>query len=117
MTHTKKNRQVRGLLFEAYRRNGMFDPHEQAKPIDQRWLGLGTEAAYRPVLEAGLMTFHDGQIPPPRCMGWLCLTEKGIAAFDDLSKEFAEIMAELKRDKGYQGSYVAHYMLAGGLTG
>ena len=24
------------------------------------------------------MQFWDGKIPPPRCMGWLVLTEKGV---------------------------------------
>ena len=114
---TKKDRQIKGLLFEAYRRNSMGNEHEQSKPVDKRWLGLGTAVAYGPALTAGLMRFHDGRTPPLRCMGWLCLTEQGITALDGFSKEFAEIMAKLKKDPVYQRSYLAHYQLAGGLTG
>jgi hypothetical protein len=61
MTH-----RVKQLLFEAYRRNEMSDSWEKEKSIRFRWLGLGTEAAYRPIIDAGLMVFHDGRTPPKR---------------------------------------------------
>lgn len=110
------------LLFEAYRRNDMADEHERSKPLLKRWLGLGTEAAYREALESGLMRFHDDQKPPPRCMGWLCLTETGIDALLDNAPQFAAVLEQMKRDQGqngkraYANSYRANYMLAGGIT-
>jgi len=90
------NKQITGLLFEAYRRLDMADHHESQKPLLRRWLGLGTAAAYRPAINAGFMVFHDGQTPPARCMGWLCLTEKGIAELRRLQPEFARVMKDLK---------------------
>ena len=107
---------IKGLLFEAYRRNQMADNVERSKPLTRRWLGLGTEAAYRPALRAGLMQFHDGEIPPPRCMGWLCLTTAGVAALKRIEPECQRALASLNADAGYQSSYVAHYQLAGGLV-
>jgi len=104
------------LLFEAYRRNHMFDPHERAKPLDQRWLGLGTEAAYRPVLGKGLMRFHDDRNPPPRCMGWVCLTELGIKVMKELEPQFQKELQELHSSPRYKSSLRAQYTLAGGIT-
>jgi len=106
---------VRRLLFEAYRRNRMADDVENRKPLEQRWLGLGSKSAYRPVLEAGLMRFHDGENPPPRCMGWLVLTPEGVAAMKGLEDEFAEAMDRLEADPAYQRSIRANYLLAGGI--
>lgn len=79
---------IKGLLFEAYRRNNMADHFEKTKRLSQRWLGLGTAAAYRPVIQAGLMRFYNGRTPPPRCMGWLCLTEQGIKKMQEHEEEF-----------------------------
>ena len=104
--------QVKGLLFEAHRRNDML---EQIKPIGKRWLGLGTEAAYRPAIAAGLMVFHDGQNPPPRCKGWLTLTPKGVKALKGLEPEFTERLDAWKRG-GYERTLAAQYSLMGGLS-
>jgi hypothetical protein len=110
------NVKIRALLLEAYRRNEMADAHEKAKPILDRWLGLGTAAAYRPALEAGLMRFH-GCTPPPRCMGWLCLTQTGLDAMQSQQKDFSERLAYRKQKaaNSRQG-YLDSYQLAGGLT-
>lgn len=105
------------LLFEAYRRNAMADSHERSKSLRHRWLGLGTEAAYRPVLEAGLMVFEDGKVPPPRCMGWLCLTEDGIKAMIARLPRFRPVLAEMLQSEPYRRSFRANFMLAGGLSG
>jgi hypothetical protein len=98
------------LLFEAYRRNEMtLDQVERSKPLSERWLGLGTAAAYRPVLDAGLMRFFDGKTPPVRCMGWLCLTELGIQKMKEYEGEF----------KGSIPAYTHYswtYMMANGIT-
>jgi len=107
------------LLFEAYRRNDMarFDKSEQAKPLHRRWLGLGTAAAYRSVIQAGLMTFHNGNIPHKRCMGWLCLTDKGIIAMKTLAAKFRfQEQIDLKSKYDYKKSIEFNYMLFGGLT-
>ena len=111
----KLTKRQTGLLFEAYRRNDMADSHERSKPLRNRWLGLGTEAIYRPVIDGGLMVFHDGRIPPAKYMGWLCLTPRGVDAFLGAADEFAKKLAELKQNTDYQQSYTAHYSLAGGL--
>ena len=107
---------LKGLLFEAYRRNDIADTHEKSKPLSQRWLGLGTEAAYRPAIQAGLMQWHDGRTPPPRCSGWLVLTEAGITAMTDHAEEFSRCLSRLKQDSDYQRSYRASFMLAGGIS-
>ena len=91
-------KRVTALLFEAYRRNEMCDSYEKARPLTQRWLGLGTEAAYRPMLATGLMRFHDGENPPRRCMGWLCLTDAGARAMKEQSRRFQHALADLKND-------------------
>ena len=102
------------LLFEAYRRNVQANRHELSKPIAKRWLGLGTEAAYRPAINAGLMLFHDGHTPPVRCMGWLVLTDAGVKAMQEHKKEFALILRKMNK-RGYQNSIEAQYQLAGGI--
>jgi len=101
------------LLFEAYRRNEMADSHERSKPLSQRWLGLGTEAAYREALDAGLMTWANS-VPAHRCMGWLVLTKKGIQAMQKCASEFEQAMQRMI-EGGYKRSILSHYMLAGGL--
>ena len=106
----------KALLFEAYRRNAMARTHDRAEPLLQRWLGLGTASAYATALNAGLMRFYDGQTPPPRCMGWLCLTEAGIAEMEAHAKEFAAVLEDMKQH-GYSQSIIGQYMLAGGITG
>lgn len=106
---------IERLLFEAYRRNESSSLTKQSKPLLSRWLGLGTAAAYRPILEAGLMVFHDGKIPPPRCMGWLCLTPAGVEAMQSKARQFKEELEMLKKTS-YRDSRAAHYPLAGGLT-
>lgn len=111
----KINKSQKRLLFEAFRRNEMNDSHEQTKPLNERWLGLGTKAAYRPVLDAGLMTWHNDREPFKRCMGWLVLTEKGIEVLNYYSPEFKEVLEEMNK-VGYQKSYLANYTLAGGFT-
>jgi hypothetical protein len=83
---------IKDLLFEAYRRNEMRDSVEDSYPLRDRWLGLGTAAAYRPVIEAGLMKFILELTPPRGCMGWLTLTETGEALFHELEPELAERM-------------------------
>ena len=108
---------IKGLLFEAYRRNCSplnYDIKDQ--PLRQRWLGLGTEAAYRSVINAGLMVFFDGKVPPRCCMGWLVLTPEGITLFNELSEEFEKEMQKLRADPEYRRSYWANYTLAGGLA-
>jgi hypothetical protein len=107
---------VKRLLFEAYRRNRIADAHERSKRLDQRWLGLGTEAAYRPAIKDGLMTWHDGRMPPRRCMGWLVLTEAGITVMASMEEEFSKAMDDLEQDPAYQRSYLSQYQLVGGLT-
>ena len=79
------NKSVKFLLFEAYRRNEMRDSHENSKPLNKRCLGLGTAAAYKPALEAGLMTFHNGRTPPTRCQRF----------FTDKSRGYIMIKCEL----------------------
>lgn len=108
---------VRRLLFEAYRRNEMAktNPSENIKPLNQRWLGLGSKSAYLPVLKAGLMRFHDGELPPPRCMGWLCLTDAGVDRMRELEPEFKKVLDEMKA-QGYEKTVYAQFMLAGGVT-
>lgn len=108
------NIEIKELLFEAYRRNDMADSQEKAKPLEKRWLGLGTAAAYRPVLDKGLMVFHNGKVPPKMCMGWLCLTPAGVVAMESCSSEFSEALEKLKKTN-YKRSYLSQYMLAGGL--
>jgi hypothetical protein len=105
------------LLFEAYRRNDMaVESHadwQLKKPLDQRWLGLGSRAAYRSVLDAGLMVFHDGQNPPPRVSGWLVLTSWGVTALFECENEFKQALSDLKRNFDYQRSLRSQYNLAG----
>lgn len=106
------------LLFEAFRRNQMdieSKGHEYNKPILSRWLGLGTEAAYRPVLNSGLMRFFDGRTPYKRCMGWLCLTPLGLEVMNENTKEFKQYLNSCK-EQGYDNSILANYSLAGGIT-
>lgn len=108
------NKNTLACLFEAYRRNEMADNHEKHKPLIDRWLGLGTATAYKTTIDAGLMRWWNGKEPTPRAMGWLCLTEPGIAELERLTPEFK---AELKRmkDAGYDRSLQSQFMLAGGL--
>lgn len=110
------NAKLKFLLFEAYRRNDMADDWEKSKPLNQRWLGSGTEAAYRPALNTGLMRFHDGKTPPPHCQGWLCLTQQGIMELEKYEQEFKRALDDLKADSDYKRSYRARYMLAGGIS-
>ena len=109
------DKMTKSLLFEAYRRNEMANDHERAKPITQRWLGLGTAAAYRNVLKGGLMVFHDGRTPPPRCMGWLCLTDVGLDTMRTMESEFSHCLADMRK-AGYKSSLRANFMLAGGFS-
>jgi len=103
------------LLFEAYRRNNIEHSTEQGRPIEERWLGLGTDAAYRQMIDSGLMQFHNNHIPPTRCMGWLVLTNLGIKAIKEYESEFKEILDGMKRS-GYDRSILANFQLAGGIT-
>lgn len=110
--------QIRFLLFEAYRRLDMIstDYIQEGKPITKRWVGLGTEAAFRPAIEAGLMHWFDDEQPPPRCKGWLCLTELGVTVLWDHRAEFEKMLQGLKEDSRYQRSTVSQFTLAGGLS-
>jgi hypothetical protein len=108
----RMNNRIKSLLFEAYRRNEMtLDDHEKSKPLSERWLGLGTAAAYRPVLDAGLMRFFDGEIPYKRSMGWLCLTELGI---EEMQKH--EIEFKMSCRNSIYNHYSYGYMMANGMT-
>lgn len=83
------------LLREAYRRNTAdFQKFEQ--PLLKRWLGLGTEAEYRPAIKASLMRFHNDKTPAPRYMGWLVLTENGVDELLKLAHEFHEQQEKTK---------------------
>ena len=113
MTPTKFPKAVKQLLFEAYRRNEMtLDAQNMLTPLHRRWLGLGTEAAYRPVIVAGLMKFWDDKTPRRGCMGWLVLTEKGIAAMMQYNDEFAEVVAKLRESQ----DILLRYQCAMGIT-
>ncbi len=92
------------------------DVFDKDKSITQRWIGLGTSAAYRPALNEGLMVFHDGRTPPVRCMGWLVLTEKGAALLEEHGSMFQEILDKLNKIPEYRHSYVANFQLTGGLS-
>ena len=65
---------VEELLREAIRRWLAFGIN---KPILDCWIGLGTEAEYRPAIKAGLMKWVCVAPPPPRCPNWLQLTPEG----------------------------------------
>ena len=103
-------------LFEAYRHNQMIDPREPIQPLTKRWLGLGTVAAYRPMLKADLMRFHDGEIPPARCMGWLVLTKKGVELYHKYENEFETEMQRLNESEKYKSSILSCFTVAGGLV-
>lgn len=107
------------LMLEAYRRNEMFqrteDRHELLKPLGERWIGLGTEPAYRAAFAAGLMRWAPRcGVPAKRCVGWVALTPEGVAQF---TEHEAELKAEFQRRKGprYEASILGNYTLAGGL--
>jgi hypothetical protein len=98
---------IQYLMAEALRRSRM--PAEKHKPLLQRWVGLGTEAAYRPALRAGLLRWVGSETPRPRIMGWLQLTEKGAAFLLDN----AELLLSTKTGPG---GTLQYYQVAGGLT-
>ena len=109
----KTSHRVLELLFEAYRRNQMLDPHKNAQPILDRWLGLGTYSAYKPALDAGMMVFCHRK-PQPRCAGWLHLTALGEKTMNEHATEFKDVLAILE-ENGYNNSVRANFMLAGEL--
>ena len=111
---SRESKAIKKLLFEAYRRNQMKDIHG-THPLTKRWLGFGTASAYEPIIKAGMMRFHNGQIPPPRCMGWLCLTASGVVALEKHEAEFASLLENLKAE-GYEQSVSAQYVFAGGFS-
>ena len=86
------NRNLRSQMFEAYRRAHMGDSWEKAKPLGQKWIGLGTRSAYKEALDGGYMVFHDGKTP--ECMGWLVLTPKGVDLYCQLAPEFKEAVKQ-----------------------
>ena len=92
----------------------MADAWERAKPLNKRWLGLGTYSAYKSAVDAGYMAWHDGEKPPPRCMGWLVLTDAGIKAMKSCEVEFKATL-DIMMERGYARTLSACYMLAGGL--
>lgn len=110
---TKLGSRQKALLFEAYRRYKMYTGTRL--PITEQWLGLGTEAAYRTMINAGFMKFFDGVTPEPRCMGWLVLTKKGVKILHEYENEFKERLEEMKK-LGYEKSILANFQLAGGIT-
>lgn len=61
----------------------------KGEPIQNCWLGLGTESFYRDAITDGLMTWHDGKTPPRRCAGWLVLTKKGESVFMQMLADIA----------------------------
>lgn len=63
------------LMMEALRRFLKFN--NQKLPLITAWTGLGYASHYKPVIDAGWMTWISGRIPSRRCMGWLRLTEEG----------------------------------------
>lgn len=70
-------------LTEALRRHFLNSDLNRRKVITEQWLGLGTEADYRPAIQEGYMTWISGQ-PAPRIMGWLKVTEKGAAVLEKM---------------------------------
>ena len=74
MGKTKLTAAQRALLLEAMRRYTRFHPGEDPT---KAWTGLGYYTDYKPVLSTGLMEWCASGKPPPRCMGWLRLTEAG----------------------------------------
>jgi len=72
-TKTKLTSRQGSLLLEAMRRYVQFHSGEE---LTKAWTGLGYYTKYKPVLDTGLMEWVYDQ-PPPRCMGWLRLTEAG----------------------------------------
>ncbi len=89
------------LMNEAIRRYCLFHAGES---LDFAWIGLGTKSEYRPALDAGLMTFHDGREPYKRCMGWLVLTKKG-------QTEFLKMLANLIKNSYIPENFVNQYEL------
>lgn len=65
------------ILLEAYRRWITFGDRPPDKSLGDKWLGLGTEAEYRSIIEDGYMVWVNYEAPSPRIMGWLKLTSKG----------------------------------------
>lgn len=76
------------LLIEAIRRLDLFHPDKD--PLEA-WSGLGFRTDYRPVIAVNLMEWVDGA-PAPRTMGWLRLTEKGLAEVNRIRKDHGEPM-------------------------
>lgn len=64
------------LLLEAYRRWVAIGSNPD-KSLGDKWLGLGTDAEYRPIIKEGYMIWVNYEAPDPRIMGWLKLTTKG----------------------------------------
>ena len=75
---------IHELLMEAKDRLEKGDMQQKSLPILRRWVGLGTAATYKPMIEAGLMQFDGHRTPPNRCVGWLCLTPKGLEELQKL---------------------------------
>ena len=63
------------LLCEALRRHTRFNLHDLKKSLGEAWTGLGPYSQYKPVLDAGLMTYATE--PHPGYMTWWRLTEQG----------------------------------------
>jgi len=72
----KQKISIIGALKEATRRYKQFHSGEV---VTEAWTGLGFISDYKDVIKAGYMVWHDNETPPPRCMGWLTLTDKGIS--------------------------------------
>lgn len=100
------------LIIEADRRLRTCDLHEKSKPVLSRWIGLGTEAAYRSAIQQELMRWHNGQVPPPRCMGWLCFTRKGLKEYRRIKRENRHLFSKPDTNK-----IENNYMMYGGITG
>lgn len=94
-------------LRDAVRRIKIADNIEQQQPMTKKWLGLGTYAEYRPLINKGLFVFHNGQKPPARCMGWLCLTSKGVKWFEE-----NRVHVEERVNSDLKNNALAHYQLS-----
>lgn len=76
----RKVKEVMFLMEEANRRKITF---HNDKPLNNTWLGLGTEAVYRPAVQNGLMT-RIISISGRGILGWYVLTDKGIELYKKL---------------------------------
>ena len=77
---------------------------------------MGTYSIYRNGIKKGYFQFHDGKIPPKRCMGWIVLTEKGAEIYTELLKEHQSKWDYAIESYKIRNPITSQYQLAGGLT-